>query len=211
MFHDIQWVFESLSSKSLFYSFRAWFHQSIDSAKFVQLPLERSPALQSLPSTRAPTASAQIWLTLKLMTRHGSDRQVAAASSSRKGLHFQGVAQIPAAGTSPGDLLERHVVRCPPPTPAKSETWGWGPGICVFWSLPGDAGAVWNSLSSASLLPCVPVVYYQREKSEWALVCLLPEVQRGATIEKLMYTLIWSKKFKKNYKPHKIYKEHLKQ
>lgn len=115
MFHDIQWVFESLSSKSLFYSFRAWFHQSIDSAKFVQLPLERSPALQSLPSTRAPTASAQIWLTLKLMTRHGSDRQVAAASSSRKGLHFQGVAQIPAAGTSPGDLLERHVVRCPPP------------------------------------------------------------------------------------------------
>lgn len=84
MLHDIYWVFKSLSSKSIFYSFPHLLHQSIHAAKFVNVLLKLQP---SIP-TNTHIASVQVLLTLKFMIRHGSNRWMVAFSSSRKNMCF---------------------------------------------------------------------------------------------------------------------------
>ena len=184
--------------------------------------LEESAALQSRPTTNAPTASVRVWLILKLTTRHGRDRQVGAASSSRKGVHLHSVVQTPEAGTSSGDLLERLIFRCLPPTPAKLETMGMGPGNLCFMELcRGRWRSGWCSLKftalSQPLAPCLCGMLSEREK--WTSPCVLTPGSPTWCHDRETYLhpwghisiFVWSKKNFKNYKPNKIYKECLKQ
>ena len=144
MFYGIYWVLESLSSKSIFYSFFRLFHESIDSAKFVNLETLCSPPSpphhQYIHCINSDFSNSDIheeaWkqqgmgmVYLLLLRRSGVFKVSSRCQQHR--YHLGICYKCKSSGIST-NIPNRRI-------------WGWGPAICVPWSPQGDSDVQSNA------------------------------------------------------------------
>lgn len=138
MFYDIYWVFEFPSSKSIFYSFSHLCHQSIDSAKFVNVMLKLFAALR--PHHHQYTQFHYLrFCWHKTHDRNESNRQLAwLLPPLGRAWVFKVWSRYQQHGRHQG-ICEKCRFPVVSPHLLNRRIWAWRRGICVLWSPPGDS------------------------------------------------------------------------